>query len=328
MTKFERGYRVETIFDGKKFGVEPHSAVVSPVREQVFISDSENNNIYKISTPLSLHSQPVLITGSPEGCCGHIDGELRNARMNRPKGLAVDDTGNVYVADTMNMAIRKISTNGVVTIAGGKWLKGEEGDMERASEDAKLSSDFDVVYVRSSCSLLVIDRGNRAIKAIQLHRTDCSHHNHNSSHPCTSLVVASCLFGYMLSLLQRRIGTIFSSNCSKKSESASLGRALLNTCSSVVKFCSHSCSWRSKNQSYAVHHHHEEDDHQPIRTKQHSSVNKTPLFGFHQHHHKKQTSRPQTHYMEEHSSEMIVFGAVQEDEGFRQSKYCGAFEHS
>ena len=32
--------------------------------------------------------------------------------MNHPKGLAMDDRGNVYVADTMNMAIRKISDSG------------------------------------------------------------------------------------------------------------------------------------------------------------------------------------------------------------------------
>lgn len=32
--------------------------------------------------------------------------------MNHPKGLTVDERGNIYVADTMNMAIRKISTDG------------------------------------------------------------------------------------------------------------------------------------------------------------------------------------------------------------------------
>ena len=32
--------------------------------------------------------------------------------MNQPKGLTVDDRGNIYIADTMNMAIRKISDAG------------------------------------------------------------------------------------------------------------------------------------------------------------------------------------------------------------------------
>ena len=57
-------------------------------------------------------SRPRLVAGSSEGSAGHIDGKLREARMNHPKGFTVDDRGNVYVADTMNMAIRKISDTG------------------------------------------------------------------------------------------------------------------------------------------------------------------------------------------------------------------------
>jgi hypothetical protein len=41
-----------------------------------------------------------------------VDGRLREARMNHPKGFTVDDKGNIYVADAMNMAIRKISDTG------------------------------------------------------------------------------------------------------------------------------------------------------------------------------------------------------------------------
>lgn len=47
--------------------------------------------------------------------------------------------------------------------------------MDGPSEDAKFSNDFDVVYIGSSCSLLVIDRGNQAIREIQLHFDDCAY---------------------------------------------------------------------------------------------------------------------------------------------------------
>lgn len=57
-------------------------------------------------------SRPKLLAGSAEGYTGHVDGKLRQARMNHPKGLTVDDSGNVYIADTMNMAIRKITDTG------------------------------------------------------------------------------------------------------------------------------------------------------------------------------------------------------------------------
>ncbi|RRT85916.1 hypothetical protein B296_00000380 [Ensete ventricosum] len=118
-------------------------------------------------------SIPYHSTVSPEGYTGHVDGKPRAARMNHPKGLAVDDKGNIYVADTKNKAIRKVSDTGVTTIAGGKLNKG--GHVDGPSEDATFSSDFEVVYIGSSCSLLVVDRGNQAIREIQLHFDDCAY---------------------------------------------------------------------------------------------------------------------------------------------------------
>ncbi|KAL3526032.1 hypothetical protein ACH5RR_014404 [Cinchona calisaya] len=209
MMKFEGGYTVETVFDGSKLGIEPYSVEVFPSGE-LLVLDSENSNIYKISTPLSRYSRPKLVAGSPEGYSGHVDGKSREARMNHPKGIAIDDRGNVYVADTMNMAIRKISDNGVVTIAGGKWSRGG-GHVDGPSEDAKFSDDFDVVYVASSCSLLVVDRGNQAIREMQLQDDDCSYHYVDNSHLGVAVLVAAGFFGYMLALLQSRIVATFSS---------------------------------------------------------------------------------------------------------------------
>ncbi|RRT46024.1 hypothetical protein GW17_00054335, partial [Ensete ventricosum] len=111
LMKFESGYTVETVFDGSKLGIEPHSVEVTQSGELLLL-DSVNSNLYRISLPLSRYSRPKLIAGSPEGYVGHVDGRPREARMNHPKGLTVDGRGNIYVADTMNMAIRKISDTG------------------------------------------------------------------------------------------------------------------------------------------------------------------------------------------------------------------------
>ncbi|WRX21347.1 NHL repeat - like 3 [Theobroma cacao] len=211
MMKFEGGYTVETVFDGSKLGIEPFAVEVSP-SGAILVLDSENSNIYKISMPLSRYSRPKLVAGSSEGYSGHVDGKPREARMNHPKGLTVDDSGNVYIADTMNMAIRKISESGVTTIAGGgKWSRGG-GHVDGPSEDAKFSNDFDVVYVGSSCSLLVIDRGNQAIREIQLNDDDCSHQYDGSFQLGIAVLVAAGFFGYMLALLQRRVQAMFSSH--------------------------------------------------------------------------------------------------------------------
>ncbi|XP_023632767.1 uncharacterized protein LOC17899794 isoform X2 [Capsella rubella] len=206
MVKFENGYSVETVLDGSKLGIEPYSLQVLPNGE-LLILDSQNSNIYKIaSSSLSLYSRPRLVTGSPEGYPGHVDGRLRDARLNNPKGITVDDRGNIYVADTVNNAIRKISEAGVTTIAGGKMVRGG-GHVDGPSEDAKFSNDFDVVYLGSSCSLLVIDRGNQAIREIQLHFDDCAD-QYGSGFPL--VLVAAGFFGYMLALLQRRLSSIVS----------------------------------------------------------------------------------------------------------------------
>lgn len=70
---------------------------------------------------------------------------------------------------------------GVTTIAGGKWTRGG-GHVDVPSKDVKFSNDFDVVYIGSICSLLVIDRGNQAIREIQLHDEDCSYQYDGSFH--------------------------------------------------------------------------------------------------------------------------------------------------
>lgn len=47
--------------------------------------------------------------------------------------------------------------------------------MDGPSDDAKFSTDFEIRYISSSCSLLVIDRGNQAIREIPLHPDDCEY---------------------------------------------------------------------------------------------------------------------------------------------------------
>lgn len=53
MVKFESGFTVETVFDGSKLGIEPHTVEVLPNGE-LLILDSANSNIYRISSSLSL----------------------------------------------------------------------------------------------------------------------------------------------------------------------------------------------------------------------------------------------------------------------------------
>ncbi|KAL6554672.1 hypothetical protein OROHE_007411 [Orobanche hederae] len=113
MMKFEGGKNVETVFDGSKLGIEPY-AVEALLASDLLIMDSVNSNLYKISSSLSPYSRPRLISGSGDGYAGHVDRKMREARTKHPNGLTVDDRGNIYIADTDNMAIRKISDTGEI----------------------------------------------------------------------------------------------------------------------------------------------------------------------------------------------------------------------
>jgi hypothetical protein len=50
-----------------------------------------------------------VLSGSPNGETGYRDGRLDEALFHNPKSFTTDDAGNIYVADTRNFALRKVS---------------------------------------------------------------------------------------------------------------------------------------------------------------------------------------------------------------------------
>ncbi|XP_042427630.1 uncharacterized protein LOC122015048 [Zingiber officinale] len=204
---FESGYFVETLVEGGKLGVLPHTIRVSPEGE-LFAVDATNNNIVRITPPLSQYSRARLVAGSFQGYSGHVDGKPADARFYHPKGVTMDDKGNVYVADTSNLAIRKISETGVTTIAGGK--SNLAGYRDGPSDDAKFSSDFDVVYVGRTCSLIVVDRGNAALRQISLQQEDCEYQDTSVSTPDIIMVIGAIFAGYISCLFQYGFGPFIS----------------------------------------------------------------------------------------------------------------------
>lgn len=81
----------------------------------VYVTVVYPNYIYKLS-PGSVYS---AIAGAPGGPSGNINGPGSSATFNGPAGVAVDAAGNLYVADTGNGLIRKITSAGVVTTLAG-----------------------------------------------------------------------------------------------------------------------------------------------------------------------------------------------------------------
>lgn len=80
----------------------------------LLVADTGNHVIRKVSM------EGVVTTLAGTGAPGFQDGPAGQALFNGPVGVAADKAGNVYVADTYNDRIRKISADGIVsTLAGG-----------------------------------------------------------------------------------------------------------------------------------------------------------------------------------------------------------------
>ncbi len=103
----------------------------------------------------------TTLAGSP--VIGSADGTGNAAGFNNPSGVAVDSEGNVYVADSSNQTIRKITINGVVTTVAG--TVGRRGSADGTGNAAQFSNPIGVA-VDSSGNLYVADMGNSTIRKI------------------------------------------------------------------------------------------------------------------------------------------------------------------
>lgn len=95
-------------------------AIAIDASGNLYLTDSLNHNVRKI-TPAGI---VTTLAGTP-GVAGDADGQGSAASFNGPRGIALDKAGNVYVADTENNLVRRISTSGeVTTVAGKRGLTG------------------------------------------------------------------------------------------------------------------------------------------------------------------------------------------------------------
>ena len=151
---------VVTTFAENGTGVSPGfsgpSGVASDAKGNVYVADNGNNLIRKISP------QGVVTTFAGDGIRGTKNGTGTGAEFNQPAALAVDSSGNVYLADEGNNMIRKITSLGVVTTVAGSGSAGaNNGIGAAASFDGPAG-----IAVDGSGNLYVADSNNNLIRKI------------------------------------------------------------------------------------------------------------------------------------------------------------------
>ncbi len=137
------------------------------VGTSLFVADSGNNCIREISTDGTLATEVSTFAGSATGVAGADDGTGTAAKFRSPTGLASDGAGVLYVADTENHLIRRItSLKEVTTVAG----KGTAGFTDGRSDLAEFKEPTGVM-VAADGNLIVADGPNDVLRRIIIKNT-------------------------------------------------------------------------------------------------------------------------------------------------------------
>lgn len=121
----------------------------------LFVSDSYNNRIRKITNT-------GVVTTIAGNTSGYADGFGTNARFNSPSGIAVDISGNIYVADLFNQRIRKITNSGEVTTFVGS---GSPAYADGVGTNASISY-TNGIAIDAIGNVYLADGGNQRIRKI------------------------------------------------------------------------------------------------------------------------------------------------------------------
>lgn len=148
---------------GFAFPANSHIGLAVDVNGNLYIADSGSNRVRKVS------ASGVITTVAGAGGLGDPGfsgdgGPATAAKLQAPSGVAVDQQGNIYIADTGNGRIRKIDTIGTITTVAGRGNGTAAGDGGPAL-NAQLANPSDVA-IDAQNNLYIADFGNNAIRKV------------------------------------------------------------------------------------------------------------------------------------------------------------------
>lgn len=129
----------------------------------LFVSDFGNQSIRKIT---GAGVVTTLAGGGPLTPPGFTNGNGNSALFRDPLGVAVDESGNVYVADFSNDSIRKITSNGDVTTLAGMGPRFRFGNYKDGIGTNAAFWRPNAVAVDGASNVFVIDQNNSVVRKI------------------------------------------------------------------------------------------------------------------------------------------------------------------
>ncbi len=126
----------------------------------LYIADTGNHRIRKIDPQGTI----TTVAGNGVRSFSGDRNAATGASLNTPGGVALDETGNLYIADTENHRIRKVNSKGIITTVAGNGIAGFSGDGGPA--DATSLSSPASVAADGLGNLYIADTGNRRIRRV------------------------------------------------------------------------------------------------------------------------------------------------------------------
>ncbi|MEV4441162.1 RICIN domain-containing protein [Streptomyces sp. NPDC049577] len=126
----------------------------------LYIADSSNHRVRKITTDGKIST----VAGTGSANFGGDGGLATAAWLNRPHGVAMDGTGNLYIADHANNRVRKITTDGKISTVAGTGTPGSSGD-DGPATSAQLNFPAGVV-VDSTGALYISEYSGHRVRRV------------------------------------------------------------------------------------------------------------------------------------------------------------------
>jgi len=136
------------------------SAVAVDASGNVYISDGNNHKIRKVDTGGNIST----FAGTGVGGYSGDGGAATSAQIQSPLGIAIDASGNLYIADNNNHRIRKVDTGGNISTVAGNGSGGFSGD-GGAATSAQLNFPTGVA-VDASGNIYIVDQSNHRIRKV------------------------------------------------------------------------------------------------------------------------------------------------------------------